>query len=281
MASRRGLGPSISFFAFQDIITAVVGIFILITLILVLELAQRVETATKGVSDLTSPISQTVTNLAQEVERLQGQYDQRTAAQSRTTDVNAFTREDKTNQLRDEHSAMDARLRELQSQVDRLIQESQNARSQSDELAAESVDLETDRKLIDELENEIRDLREQTNRLDEDDSPVYRDRTAEGRYVTLVTINATTIEIRDSLTRKSSSFTGGQRIAKWQDWVDRTSMKERQLFVQVEPGGAADFESIQSSLQADNVIYGYTVIGAGSRIRLGYETEAAAKGGPL
>ena len=45
MARRRSVGPGVSFFAFQDIITAVVGIFILVTLLLVLELAQRVETA--------------------------------------------------------------------------------------------------------------------------------------------------------------------------------------------------------------------------------------------
>jgi hypothetical protein len=42
---RRTQGSGVSFFAFQDIITSVVGIFVLIMLIMVLELVQTVSEA--------------------------------------------------------------------------------------------------------------------------------------------------------------------------------------------------------------------------------------------
>ena len=66
--ARKNSAPSISFFAFQDIITSVVGIFVLITLILAVKLAVK---ATERLST-EKPVAE---NLSKVVELMQSEVD--------------------------------------------------------------------------------------------------------------------------------------------------------------------------------------------------------------
>ncbi len=109
-------GTGVSFFAFQDIITSVVGIFVLITLIMVVELAQSVSdsNATNSQS-ISQAVLDSLAALELEVTELQAQFDLQNAAQSKSADTNRFNRDQ---QLQDAK----ARLKELEAKLARSLE---------------------------------------------------------------------------------------------------------------------------------------------------------------
>ena len=273
MATRRSLGPSISFFAFQDIITAVVGIFILITLILVLELAQRVEAASSGESVNVAPIVEAIQSLDEEVARLRELVKSRLNEEASTTALNAFTRVEMVDQLRSQHAGLETRLAQVQSQINRLETQQAKAKAESQLLASESVKLQTQRTLIEQLSQKMRQVQAKLNLLAGDKSPIYRDETEDGRFVTLMTLDGTSIELRDALTQSSESFVGGRRLASLEQWLKTNSLAQRQLYIMIQPGGSNDFDAMRQLLEDANAVFGFTVVGENDSVQLGFEVN--------
>lgn len=273
MASRRAHGPGISFFAFQDIITAVVGIFILITLILVLELAQRVEAATSGEHSDIAPIVDAIDALDEEVKRLREMLQSRSRAENQLAEVNAFSRDEQVESLRNQLAASKNRLAQLNAQIERLRSEQRRAEDNAKTLASESLQLEDERDLIEELAAKMRALQAKINQLSGDTSPIFRDVAEDGRFVTLVVLDGTTIDLRDALTQSSRSFQGGRRVEQTEAWMKSVSLGQRQFYILVKPGGASDFTELRELLDRVRAAYGYNVVGVDSELRLGFEVE--------
>ena len=110
--SRRTIGPGVSFFAFQDIITAVVGIFILITLTLILELNQRVESASDAPESANPNIEQEVVDLEQQTVNLQRQYDLRLQQLADMSEITVLNRDQKIQEAMVEHWRLSKNLKD-------------------------------------------------------------------------------------------------------------------------------------------------------------------------
>ncbi len=94
MGRRKAASNSVSFFAFQDIITSVVGIFVLITLIMALELAQTMENASEASSEgVSAELLASLASLQVGVEQMQGEFDALSSTQGATSGLNRFNRE--------------------------------------------------------------------------------------------------------------------------------------------------------------------------------------------
>src|SRR6056297_3616414 len=90
MKRRRSYSGGVSFFAFQDIVTGVVGIFILITIIMVLELVDRVESAPQSASVDMAELQAMLAEFTAEADRLQDEYDRRLEEQGQSISLNKF-----------------------------------------------------------------------------------------------------------------------------------------------------------------------------------------------
>ncbi|WP_164104220.1 hypothetical protein [Candidatus Laterigemmans baculatus] len=270
---RRSVGPGISFFAFQDIITAVVGIFILITLILVLELAQRVEAAT---SPPTVDIEQLQTSLASleaEVEKMQAEFERRMSSQKQLANLNEFNRDAKIAELRYAAQAASERLASAQvenQRADRSLKEAQKAESA---LLQKSAALADDRELIADLRERLKEMGRRINEIESEDPLIYRDNTADGQYLTLLTLGDGEIELSDALSKKTLRWNGLGRIHQFREWLDHTDLQSRHILLLVRPGGARDFERLQAELEMDHATFGYDVIGTNRTIHMAFEVD--------
>lgn len=272
MAGRRGQGPGVSFFAFQDIITAVVGIFILITLILVLELVERVEAASaKPTADL-QPVLESIATLQEEVDRMTEEVDRRTAARSEAAQINEFNRQEMTDQMAGRAMAAELQLDRLLLEVDLAERRLSASEQDSRELSERSASFEDDRRLIDQLKEKIGKLREQTERLQSDDSLVYRDTAESGRFIGLVVLRSNELELRDAATKANRKFQGPQRLSAFRQWLETTDLSQRHLLFVIKPGGAGDFLALESDLQDSGAVYGFDIAGANDNYRLGFES---------
>ena len=93
--------------------------------------------------------------------------------------------------------------------------------------------------------------------------------------MSLVTLSAGKIEVRDALTRSVEVFNGGKRIDQFERWLDAIPLQRRHLLVMIEPGGEGDFHSVDSAAKSRQAQYGFTVVGADHVIKLGFELGAA------
>ena len=270
---RRAVGPSVSFFAFQDIITAVVGIFILITLILVLELTQRVEAATSKPAADVEQIQATIESLESEVDRLEEQLKEQLDAQASIADLNAFSREEKVAELKAAINALEQQIDSTESETKELQEQQENESQREEELKAKSKELESEREEIEKLKKQIAELAAKQNELASDDGLVYRDKTAEGRFVCLIVADEEGIVVRDAQSKSVLEFKGAERVIQLQDWLQQQNNAKRHFLLMVRPGGAADFEDLHGTLQRRGAVFGFDVVAPDNEVRLGFEVD--------
>jgi len=268
---RRNNGPSVSFFAFQDIITAVVGIFILITLLLVLELAQRVEAAGSTPTADISSVVQMIETLQGEVERMTQELQQRIESQNETAGINEFNRQEETDKLEDKSKILQQQLATANEMATDLSKRIAAAKQEENKLLLQSEELGSQRSLLEELEQKAAQVQNEINRLESDNTPVFRDQTEQGRFITLITLGAGKIEIRDALTKFTQDYTGPRRTNDLFAWLDANDLSSRQIYLVIKPGGTPDFDAVQERLDNKRAVYGYNVTGAADSIRLGFE----------
>lgn len=274
MVARRRSAPSVSFFAFQDIITAVVGIFILITIILILELVQRVEAAGMESEAPSEAEPIVVEPLRQEVRDLRETLRERTGGQVVGAELNAFNREQKLAVLRASVAEMDRKIRSTNEQIraaNRELQDAEVTKAQLADRAATSQPLIEQMKTLKGKESRIR---QEIELLSEDATGIFRDRLEDGRYLTLVTLIGKSIEVRDARDRQTRSFRGPRRLDEFRSWLDERRLANRHLLLRIKPGGASDYQALAPTLAEGRVNYGYTVVGEDEAVRLGFELEA-------
>ncbi|TWT66366.1 hypothetical protein [Allorhodopirellula solitaria] len=271
MAKRRNTGPGISFFAFQDIITAVVGIFILITLILVLQLAQRVEAASEAVPQDIQPIVDTIAELRQQISQIEAEIAERSAAGSQTAGLNKFNIAEKVEQLKSENARLAARIETSRSKQSELKKLAFVALAESEKLAKEAASLSKHQQELNELAQQTAQLQSKQKALRSDDSTIFRDQTDEGTFLVLITVSPETIRIRDGLLQTEQILTGTSRIDQWKQWLAEIPLSRRHLLLRIRPGGERDFRSMKSAADAADAAYGFTVVGMQEAARFAHE----------
>ncbi|QDT59387.1 hypothetical protein SV7mr_18940 [Stieleria bergensis] len=271
MARRRSVGPGVSFFAFQDIITAVVGIFILVTLILVLELAQRVETAGEKKSANVSPLLETIANLESEVQDLREKLETRSKQLATSSEVNQFNREETIATLKNSVQSSKRLIEQVHAEIARLNEHQGKTEHEFEGLLAQASDLGPLKQDTVKLNNESQEFESHSQRLSSDSSEIYRSRLEDGRFLVLITVSRDAIKIKDSLTRSQESFVGGDRADRVDDWLALTPLNDRHVLVLVEPGGASEFRAIKSSLKKSRASFGYSVVETQHSVLLEFE----------
>jgi len=274
MTRRKSSGPSVSFFAFQDIITAVVGIFILITLLLVLELAQRVEAAASTPMADIAAVIEAIEALEKETERMAAEIARRTESAAKDAELNEFNRVERTERLENAVAVAEARLNDLREKGKETADRIAAAEKKENSLLMRSEELREDRSILERLKAKLAEVENAINRLESDDTPLFRDQTETGRFVTLITLRAGTIELRDALSRDSIDFVGPKRLDELRAWLKINALDKRQIFLVVTPGAAGDFEAIRADLNKLRAVYGFNVSGSAAQIRLGFEVTA-------
>lgn len=276
MKRRRSPMPSVSFFAFQDIITAVVGIFILITLMLVLELAERVEAASAddGASEDLRPIFEAIETLEDEVLRLEADYAEQMRVRQTTSKINRFNAEEELEKIKEQVARGQIRLNQLQSDNARMEESSAQAEKDQVALSQERNELRKQEDLLKELAEKMRALQSRMNQLETSDDEIYRDVLEDGRYLTIVELITSEIIVHDALTRTVISMRSTNRIREFELWLRQNGSRSRHMMVMIKPGGAFDWLGIQELLESTNSSYGYTVVGEDYSARLGFELDS-------
>lgn len=185
MATRRANTDAFSLFAFQDIITSVTGIMILVTLIFSLELTrERPQLTTKSVSSIEDP-SPSVDDLRDQLTALQAIFDENQVMLQSIAAMPAA-----------EVAELEATLKERLASIEAFSQETASANDQlRSDVSRTTSAVETSLETLQSLSNELKRLQEEISTTSKSSVVVYNPDPAATKSAWLVDLGKARIRV--------------------------------------------------------------------------------------
>lgn len=278
MSSRRNRsGPAISLFAFQDIITSVSGIIIVMVLLLSLELLDRPETKPNSVtSSVAANVETAIVEASAELDTLQLTVQELNSLIGDVANTSPA-------ELAAEIESLRRRIDKKRRQIEQLQIQAQELEQEEKKVLVEQFDLKDERVRLAEIEQNIAGLEQQIEEEKSDDRLVFSMPRGFKKSGWLAVVEAGKIETaplgREApplrFTVRPSGFIGTESAAdQFLDWAESRSTTKTYFLLLVRPSGAADFDELETSLTLRGFEYGFDLIGA-DRVVLHPERGAA------
>lgn len=274
---RRRSDPSISFFAFQDVITAVTGIVIAVVLLLALELtsrtfAERPTTDSEPTpQDALADLREDVQQAKAEVEQLQRQIADWAELLNSTEVTDATALRARLDELRDKNQSLRSRAEYLRQSLRERARRLAGARIANSleqrKLAAELARAEA---RLDALERNNRELEQQIEDIRTAKRIFYRMPRGDVHTGWIGVVRRGTVELAPIGEAARPVTLSADAVA---DFIANRSNREPYVFLLVKPSGIETFHLFRSLLRKGGIAYGYDVIGD-DQIALDPETGA-------
>ena len=268
MSRRKASGPSVSFFAFQDIITSVVGIFVLITLIMMVELVQRKGSTPASKKLLEDSHSSVIADLVLQVEKLESRSKNLDSISTKIGSVQVFNKDEIAKELRasiqslnEQIERTDQRKREIQRIID-----SQSKLQAS--LQSETVQRSRDREELAKLLKELERLDSKIGEMDSDAPLIFKSKSLDGRTVVVVDVARDETVLLDLDADRRTTIRGKDLEREFKNWIAKHSKGNFHYFLLIRPNGASNFDTLRSSLDESGASYGYDLLDQDRTIRL-------------
>lgn len=254
---RRASQLKISLFSFQDIITSVTGVMILVTLMLSLELINRKENSPPvQTAEQITTTDKTIEQLRAEIQIAEQQL---AAAKQSVTDLPSFDAKELAEMNRDISQNADR----LRSELTKLRSALNDKRHDADQsrIADEQGKL-TEGKIIDSLESEIAEIEQKIKDL-EGSNRVFFSSGIKDKTVWIVEITARGYSVAQiGIQMAPLQFATANELEQWLATINAASSA---LYLLVKPGGASYFHTLQEALRS-KIDFGYQVVGSSQQI---------------
>ncbi len=260
--SRRGRsGPSVSLFAFQDIITSVTAILIVIVLLLVLDLVQRKESRNHPVDQIATDLKSRLETLQAEIDRLQAQADSSTTAVQQVSTVTEASLATDIDALRASiekvTSAIEKskeRLTEIEPQLqatEALVTATEHLRKEAEDLTAQSS----------KIQSEIEELKEQ-------DRTIFTAPRGFSGNGWVMVIEAERIQVASmgramvpvTFSGTEEKLLGNRLSQQFIDWNKKQKPSIGYWLLLIRPDGTDVFNALQNELDRQNANYGFDLV---------------------
>lgn len=263
--SRRGRsGPAISLFAFQDIITSVTAIILVVVLFLVLDLLQRkqstLQTLTKTVRE---DLSARITELDAEIATLRKETHQTGALMAEVAEFSP-------SELQAEIADLERALLDLQTQQRSQDQRYQIGSARLKTAIAGEFDLRPRQQELAETKRALRNLKAQLEATRQDPRTIFALPKGLNKQGWIAVIEADVISVAPlgkpakplEFRRSGFQFLSHSASDAMMSWIKSQHLEAAYFLLLVRPGGAAAFDSVHSALTARSIAHGFDVINA-------------------
>jgi prefoldin subunit 5 len=250
---RRQYESPFSLFAFQDIITSVTGILILMTLLLTLALVTR-EFATPSLQSaaVAEDVSHVIEQTSQEVATLHQRLDTSTEQLAAIADI-ASTR------VRREVHDLQQQIDSVTTQVDAIENKVARTEESRREWATRLVDVDKIEQDLKELQREHARLTAERQKLEQEDRLIYNPQQMAGKTAWLVDVGqGQVLAARIGVKEQPRQF---QRPADFIQWAKTRDGIADYFVLLVRPAGIETYESIFSALRDAGYDLGVDLIG--------------------
>lgn len=265
---RRANGPAVSFFAFQDIITSVVGIFVLITIIMMIELVSK---KVEGQSDgrrVADTLSASLKSLEIDLEEMRQRSEELSERSKKVAGVQRFN-------VKEVRSDIEKRVQQVEEQSKRSDAVSQQIRKvvlstegELNQLNQQAVAADSKRDEHKKLLAKLQYLDTKLGNLTTDDPIVFRNAGLAGKTLVVADIQEKTFSVLDLARDSRRVYSGNDRLTKFGDWLEKQDLDKLHILLLVRPGAASSFNAVQSKLEVEGASFGFDVVAAKRSIKL-------------
>ncbi|MCO8121391.1 hypothetical protein NHH03_06550 [Stieleria sp. TO1_6] len=284
MPRSRSSAPGVSFFAFQDIITAVVGIFILITLIMILELIEKIDAKSRSTAGDVAAIVRVIEQTRIAADAIQSELSKSTALANRQSDALAVADEINAEMLDKQIETQNKRSLELQRQVASIQRQVDDSQRRQEAARHENErQRQQDEARIQEATEEADRLLGRAGKLRDTTFPMYNGTLGDGRGLVVIRLGPHPEYDGIDQSHVQISMRDGDARRRWiyndvDDLLQDLNKRDHTRYhyvVLIAPGGAADFHDLQEYMDArqSRIRYGFDVIGRDDGMRLIFELE--------
>ena len=263
--SRRGRsGPAISLFAFQDIITSVTAIVIVVVLFLALDLVQRKAAAhAESPVAIVEDVTERITELQAELARLQAQT---TRTDATVREVAEFSPGD----LQAEVAAAERALQDLQARIKVLKEQEAKWQAREKVALATQFDLRPKQLKLERTRQATRDIQQQIEEGRNDRRPIYGlpRGVSNGGWVVVIEEEVITTAPLGRRAQPTQFKDGPLPILSdsaadaFLKWVRSEQQQKAYFLLLIRPGGAEQFYTIDTEFTEKSVTYGFDLIDA-------------------
>jgi len=262
MSRRRRNKSPFSLFAFQDIITSVTGIMILITMMLTLELLDRKEQSPQVKTD----------EAIEQLERVTNQIDAEIAQLEAQLNANTSVLRYDATTVREQIGELTAARQQLESDVQQLRVESQQSRQRRDRIRQQEQSQEATPETLASLQEETRKTREQLERLKRSNRMIFNPSEGDQKTPWLVELDADRITVAQ--VGESARPQVFPSVDSFLSWSSRRNQRTEYFVVLVKPNSVESFAEVHATLSTSGFDVGYDVMPA-DQTAIDPETGAA------
>lgn len=260
--SRRGRsGPVISLFAFQDIITSVTAIVIVVTLFLALDLVQRrQEQFSETPTELANEVKDRIANGIKELTKLRDELEHTDELVKQVANTSPA-------ELRSEIARRERAIDNLRDDLKRQEDRRKRLILAEEAAAAERFDLAPIRQQIEQTERETRELRGQLEKETQENRVLFTLPQGFQRDGWVVVVESEQIAVAPmgrNANPKVFVSTGtvfkSSAAEEMMSWIDRSKLQAAYFFLLVRPSGSGTFSNLENSLKRKSIAFGFDLI---------------------
>ena len=264
---RRRSGSPVSFFAFQDIITAVSGIFIVILLVLTLELIQRPTLAQSVTVAVNSDLETSAEEARTELERLESVLDD---SDQLIRELSELTPQETERQIR----VVRRKIDELQQDLERLQEQRQQLAEAKKRVDVEHFDQKADREQLAELKRRIEELKRELDREQTTERPIFALPRGVTKQGWVVVVSGAVIQAAPmnrvqqplSFTSDGKKLFSDSAVDQFIAWTHNRDAGSAYLLILVRPSGLKAFETLRPQLAINGILFGFDLVGTDETI---------------
>lgn len=260
MSRRRAQGPSVSFFAFQDIITSVVGIFVLITLIMMVDLVRKTGSSSASQQRVADTFSAAIADLQMQLKQIEKRSKELDVLASKIGAVQVFNKDEIAKDLRASIQSLDEQIERTEQrnrEIQRIIDSQTKAQT---DLQIETQKRSPDRDELAKLLKQLEKLDSKIGELDLDEPLVFKSQPLDGRSVVVIDVTGTEAIVLDLQADQRSTMRGLSLERDFKSWMKSHAKGSYHYFLLIRPGGASNFETLRAILVNNSASYGYDVL---------------------
>lgn len=258
MSRRRSSAAAFSLFSFQDIITSVTGIMILVTLILALDLMDRTIQAPPVAT--TEAIDQTTENIEEmqkQIDALKQRLQSGVASLANLPSLDATTLERKLKETKENEQRIEKDSEEKRVELDKKEQALRTVKS------AELRDKDQEQQTLEDLEQRVDDLTVKLESIESQDRMFFKE-GVKGKETWVVEIGPTGIKAgKIGVSAPPRSFLNA---SSFQAWMTSLNKNKEALYLVIKPGGEKTFDACKDAVSDAKIDFGFTVEPASRQI---------------
>lgn len=253
MRRRREKDSPISLLAFQDIITCVTGIVLLLTLLVTLSLITReLSSPTARSMSVSEDVSAVLADVRREIEDLEERIGTGNKELQVFADISPSA-------VRRQLHHLQERSADLEMDVDVLRQKTDGTSKRLRQWQTRKADLAEDRKTLKDLEHELEGLVEKRRQIEDDNRLIYNPHQAATKTAWLVEVrHEKMLAARAGKPEQPKEFSS---VGAFLRWVRTTSPAHEYFVLIVRPKGIENYRGIYRSLRNSDYDLGIDLIG--------------------